>query len=213
MSAVGRSCSSEAVADFQPMDCSTSAAHQWLSPPLFHIHRNVGRTLNMNRHWLSLHLGRASHHRGTVKSATQRKESQRSTRRPRRRHKQHRSNKPPTRKRVKRKSACSDTVDESSSDDVVFRRKNTRHQRESRYHTWTQLQLHTCHSSHVHIGDAHEQCSRMLCYHVNSKTYFHARRSTGIKIPSVHAIHYHCCENNYRFDALQTNCFGINIKL
>ena len=24
---------------------------------------------------------------------------------------------------------------------------------------------------------------------------------------------YHCCENNYRFDALQTNCFGINIKL
>ena len=23
----------------------------------------------------------------------------------------------------------------------------------------------------------------------------------------------HCCENNYRFDALQTNCFGINIKL
>ena len=29
----------------------------------------------------------------------------------------------------------------------------------------------------------------------------------------VPALSYHLCENNYRFDALQTNCFGINIKL
>ena len=24
---------------------------------------------------------------------------------------------------------------------------------------------------------------------------------------------YHCCKNNYSFDALQAYCFGINIKL
>ena len=26
-------------------------------------------------------------------------------------------------------------------------------------------------------------------------------------------LQYHLAKNNYRFDALQTNCFGINIKL
>ena len=47
---------------------STSA-----SPTLFHLLRNIGRTLDMNRRWLSQHLGRASHHCGTVKGATRRK--------------------------------------------------------------------------------------------------------------------------------------------
>ena len=29
----------------------------------------------------------------------------------------------------------------------------------------------------------------------------------------VCATHYHLAKNDYSFDALQTNCFGINIKL
>ena len=37
--------------------------------------------------------------------------------------------------------------------------------------------------------------------------------ASNIYLRRIIAKEYHCCENNYRFDALQTNCFGINIKL
>ena len=71
---------------------------------------------------------------------------QRSARRPRCRHKPRRSNEQPAGKRVMRKSAYSDTSE--SSNDSVFRRKTTRHQRESRHHTWTRSQ-NTNKFSHV----------------------------------------------------------------
>ena len=41
----------------------------------------------------------------------------------------------------------------------------------------------------------------------------YVNNSECIKLEIAEVEDYHCCENNYRFDALQTNCFGINIKL
>ena len=128
---------------------STSAVHRWLAPASYHLLRNIGQTLNLSRRCPFRQLGHAAHHRGTV---------QRGTRKPRRRHKPRRSNEPPTGKRVKWKSTSSDTVEESSPDDSVFRKKHTCHQRESRHYTWTPLHLHTCHF----VPRPHQRCSRVV---------------------------------------------------
>ena len=39
-------------------------------------------------------------------------------------------------------------------------------------------------------------------------------QEANVSIPHFYRIgNYHLCKNDYSFDALQTNCFGINIKL
>ena len=80
---------------------------------------------------------------------------------------------------------CSDTVEESSSDENVFQRKTAHHQR-----TWTHLQLHTCHSSHVHVKSAHKRCSSVQWYDVTSEFQFNAWRSTGLQNESAHVIQW-----------------------
>ena len=86
-------------------------------------------------------------------------------------------------------SACSDTIQKSSSDDTVFRRKNTRNQRESRHNTWTRLQLHTDHSSRVHIIDAHKWCTSVLCFTPQLQSFNFIRGAAqGLKNKSAHAV-------------------------
>ena len=65
-------------------------------------------------------------------------------------------------KRLSRKPACSDKIEETSSDDTVARKKRTRSYLESRYYSSTLLLLHTCHLSHAHIQCVHGWCSRMM---------------------------------------------------
>ena len=70
---------------------------------------------------VALHPQHASHRRGTSHSAKQHKEG---------------------RDQQEGQGVAIDTIEESFSDDSICRRKNTRHQRESRHYIWTRLQLH-----------------------------------------------------------------------
>ena len=51
-----------------------------------------------------------------------------------------------------------------------------------------------------HIRNAHEWCPRILCHNANSNIYFLARRSTGLKIRSVHAVQWTTSTKPFAFD-------------
>ena len=59
------------------------------------------------------------------------------------------------RKRLSRRPTCSDTIEETSSDDIVALKKRTRSHRESQYFSSTLFGLHTCDLSHAHIQSVH----------------------------------------------------------
>ena len=82
-----------------------------------------------------------------------------------------------TGKRVTRKPTCSDTIEESSSDVTVFRRKHTRHP--------GHICRYTCRLSHAHIKDACEWCSRTLWHGVFSDCHVSSRLSLRFKLRRV----------------------------
>ena len=86
-------------------------------------------------------------------------------------------------KRVKRSFACSDTNED---------------QRESRNYIWTHLQLHTCHTSHVHIKGAHERCCTW--YDVTPEFRVYTWRSTGLKNQSAHVVQWTTFTKFFTFD-------------
>ena len=55
---------------------------------------------------------------------------------------------------------------------------------------WTHLQLHTCHSSHVHVNGAHKKCCGVQWCDITSEFQFHVWRSTGLKHESAHVIQW-----------------------
>ena len=147
MDAPGRSCSSETAADSQPTDENLNLhgppqAVPFVSPmPKYRPDTKPDPAVPVS-------VTESPEERGKRKDSPQaftaapalptppqdwkghktRQRRQRSTKKPRRRHKSRRCNEPLDRKRVKRSFGCSDTIEESSSDDSVFRKKNTRHQ-------------------------------------------------------------------------------------
>ena len=127
---------------------STSAAHRWLSPTLYSNSEGY----------------RPDPEPPLAFSAQER---QRSMRRPRRRHKPRRCNEPPAAKRAKRKSACSDTIEESFLDDCLPKEAHPPSTRLSSLHQDTIAATHL--SS---ILRSHQRCTRVVLSHFVSQREF-----------------------------------------
>ena len=88
------------------------------------------------------------------------------------------------------RATCSDTIEESSSDEIVAQKKRPRSYRESRCCCSTHLQLHTCHLFHAYIPCVHVWCSRMTWHSVNCSCNLPTSRSLRPNSRSAHVVHW-----------------------